>query len=72
VGHGGFRSTIIPRDITVNTRYSPGLHLTQLATKADIGELEVRLKELELRMTLKLGSLVIAGTAFLAVLKIFG
>jgi len=47
------------------------IDLTQLATKSDIRELEVRLKELDLRMTLKLGSLVVAGTAFLAALKIF-
>jgi hypothetical protein len=47
------------------------IDLTQLATKGDIRDLEVSLKELELRMTLKLGSLVVAGTAFLAVLKIF-
>jgi len=47
------------------------IDLTQLATKGDVREIEMRLKELELRMTLKLGSLVVAGTGFLAVLKIF-
>jgi hypothetical protein len=40
------------------------IDLTQLATRGD-------LRELELRMTVKLGSLIVAGTAFLAVLKIF-
>ena len=43
--------------------------LASLATKAD---LKYELKELELRMTIKLGSLVIAGTGFLAMLKYFG
>jgi hypothetical protein len=38
------------------------LHLSQSATRAD-------LRELELRMTVKLGSLIVAGTAFVAVLK---
>jgi len=47
------------------------IDLSQLATKADVREVEMTLKELELRMTVKLGSLVVAGTAFLAVLKIF-
>ena len=41
------------------------IDLSQLATRAD-------LRELELRMTVKLGSLIVAGTAFLAVLKLFG
>jgi len=40
------------------------IDLSQLATRAD-------LRELELRMTVKLGSLIVAGTAFLAVLKLF-
>lgn len=40
------------------------IDLSRLTTKAD-------LKELELRMTIKLGSLIVAGTGFLAVLKLF-
>lgn len=41
------------------------IDLSAISTKAD-------LRELELRMTIKLGSLIIAGVAFLAVLKFFG
>lgn len=40
------------------------IDLSAMTTKAD-------LKELELRMTIKLGSLIIAGVAFLAVIKFF-
>jgi len=48
------------------------IDLSHLATRGDIKELELRLKELELRMTVKLGSLIAVGVAFLAVLKFFG
>ncbi len=41
------------------------IDLTHVATKSD-------LREIELRMTIKLGSLIVAGTAFLAILKLFG
>lgn len=40
------------------------IDLSQVATRGDLWELE-------LRMTVKLGSLIVGGTAFLAVLKIF-
>lgn len=44
----------------------------KLATKADIKHLEERMKELELRMTLKLGSLMIGGLGMLVILmKLF-
>jgi len=43
----------------------------ELATKADIRELKAELKALELRMTIKLGSLLVAGIVLiLAVLKL--
>jgi len=43
----------------------------ELATKADIRELRAELKALELRMTIKLGSLLVAGIVLiLAVLKL--
>lgn len=41
------------------------IDLSSISTKSD-------LRELELRMTIKLGSLIIAGVAFLAALKFFG
>lgn len=41
------------------------LDLSQLATKAD-------LRELELRMIVKLGTIVVAATTFLTVIKYFG
>jgi len=41
-----------------------------LATKADLRELELRLRELELRMTIKLGSMMIIAVGVLtAVIK---
>ena len=40
------------------------IDLSQLATRRD-------LRELELRMTVKLGSLIVAGTSILAVLRFF-
>lgn len=41
------------------------LDLSQLSTKAD-------LRELELRMVIKLGSLIVAGVTFLTFVKFFG
>ena len=39
--------------------------MSEVATKTD-------LRELELRMTIKLGTLIVMGTGFLAFLKFFG
>jgi len=41
------------------------LDLSQLSTKAD-------LRELELRMVIKLGTLIVAGVTFLTFIKFFG
>ena len=46
--------------------------LSELATKGDINELKHQLREVELRITLKLGGLIAAGVGFLAFLKFFG
>lgn len=47
------------------------IDLSSLANRADIRELEVKLRELELRMTIKLGGLIVAGTGVLAALQLF-
>ena len=44
------------------------IDLSNLATKADIRALEVKIRELELRMTIKLGGLIVAGTGVIAAL----
>ena len=51
------------------------MDLSQLTTKGDLRELQLRLetgmKELELRMIVKLGSIIAVATALLAALKVF-
>ena len=50
--------------------------LDHLSTKADLRELELRLdsrlKDLELRLILKLGTVVVAATTFLTMIRYFG
>ena len=45
---------------------------SQIATKQDIKDLYVRIEQVESRITLRLGSLIAGGVAFLAFLKFFG
>lgn len=46
------------------------IDLGNLASKQDIRNLEMKLRELELRMTIKLGGLIVAGTGVLAALQL--
>lgn len=48
------------------------IDLREMASKEDILRLEHKLEKLELALTLKLGSLLSAGIAFLAFLRFFG
>ena len=47
------------------------IDLSHLATKDDINELKNSIEKLEMKLTIRLGSLIAAGVAFLAFLKIF-
>ena len=45
--------------------------IKDMATKADVAEIKAELKQLEQRMTLKLGAMLGAGVAFLSLFKVF-
>ncbi len=48
------------------------IDLGEVATKRDMADILHQLEKLELRLTLKLGSLMAAGIGVLALLKYFG
>ncbi len=48
------------------------IDLGDVATKRDVADFVHQLEKLELRLTLKLGSLIAAGIGVLALLKYFG
>ena len=52
-------------DQAAMTEAIQAVDMSEVATKTD-------LRELELRMTIKLGTLIVMGTGFLAFLKFFG
>ncbi len=47
------------------------LDASELSTKLDIVNLEHKIERLELRLTIKLGSLIAAGVVFLSFFKFF-
>jgi hypothetical protein len=43
-----------------------------VATKSDIGDVKASMREMELRLTVKMGAMLIALGGFLAAIKFFG
>lgn len=53
----------------INDALKNALTVAEIATSRDFKELEHKLKEMELRLTMKIGTLIVAAIAFITVLQ---